>query len=546
MPSLTYDASSGAYFVLDALDEHLALLTELRWRPHPDRARCWWTRSPYLAAPFWAWVDARDEVTCASLGPFAWNYATSFAREPIQGTGVDAIRLPAGARPYPFQIAGVQRIMLRKRLLLGDDRGTGKTFQSLAAINLLRPRRVLIGCPAFLVDNWAKEAERWLVDPRSITILGRGKKAAPGEGVLILPFSKGHRFADSILAGAPIEYLIADQVEQLKDPDARRSRPWLGEGGLFERAERVVATTGSPIPNNPLEVHGLLAALSPEMRVSRDAFKESYCSTFRGVAKVATRSGGETAVEFEKNSGKHEAALNAELRASGTMVRRLKVDVLHQLPPKRVFLVHLTPTAAIEELVREEMTLYEQLQAKLLTSQEMISLQGHIANVRARLGLLKAPKIVEYLRWIIEGGETRVVLFMLHLAAIEEVRKSFDGTRVKVRVLSGAQSPRERDDHVTEFQKPGGCEVVIGQIKAAGLGLTMTASRIVVMGEISWTPTDNSEAQDRCWRISQERAVEIPILTWPDAVEERVLRTTAAKEISSAKILDVNLQASLV
>ena len=71
MPSLTYDASSGAYFVIDALDEHLALLTELRWRPHPDRARCWWTRSPYLAAPFWAWVDPRDEATRAVTMPAA-------------------------------------------------------------------------------------------------------------------------------------------------------------------------------------------------------------------------------------------------------------------------------------------------------------------------------------------------------------------------------------------------------------------------------------------------------------------------------------------
>ena len=124
MPSLTYDASSGAFFAFGAPEESFPLLTELRWKPHPD-ARCWWTRSPYLAAPFWSWVDQRDEGTKAALGWAAWNYQTSFAKEPLKGTGIDAIRLPVGSAPYPFQIAGVQRIMLRSRLLLGDDRGTG-------------------------------------------------------------------------------------------------------------------------------------------------------------------------------------------------------------------------------------------------------------------------------------------------------------------------------------------------------------------------------------------------------------------------------------
>ena len=433
MPSFTYDAASGAFFAFDAPDESLSLLTELRWTPHPQQRRCWWTRSPYLAAPFWSWVDQRDEGTRAALGWAAWNYQTSFAKEPLKGTGVDQIRLPAGSTPYPFQIAGVQRILLRNRLLLGDDRGTGKTFQSLAAINLLRPKRIVIGCPAFLVDNWAKECEKWLCDPRPITILGRGKKGAPDVGIAILSFSQGHRFAESLQRGPPIDYLIADQVEQLKSPDARRTQPWLGNKGLFFSAGRVVATTGSPIPNNPLEIHGLLSAISPETTISREKFKETYCNTFKGTAKVTSRTGRQSAVEFEKNTGKNEAALNAELRASGTMVRRLKPDVLEQLPPKAKYLVHLTPTADIESLVREEMTLYEMLNSSVLSPQEMIALQGHVSNVRARLGVLKAPKISEYCKWVFSQGETRLVLFMLHLQAIEEIRKSFENTRIKVR-----------------------------------------------------------------------------------------------------------------
>lgn len=544
MPSLTYDESSSAYFVIDALDEHLALLTDLRWRPHPGRARCWWTRSPYLAAPFWAWVDARDEATRAALGPFAWNYVTSFAKGPIPGTGIDAIRLPAGAQPYPFQIAGVQRIMLRKRVMIADQMGLGKSLQALAAINLLRPKRIIIGCPAAAEEHWASQCEQWLVDPRSITILGRGKKGSPDVGVSILPYSRGHRYLEQILRGAPIDYLIMDEVHHLKSEGARRTGIWFGKEALAQAAERVVAITGTPIPNHAGEVYGVLAALAPDTAgaMGREAFKDSYCSTFRGTAKVARKSGGESTVQFEKNETRHEAALNAEMRASGVMVRRLKDDVLPQLPPCHSFLVHLTPTQEIDDLVREEASLFDMLQTKLLTSQELISLQGHIANVRARLGVLKAPKISDFIKSLYEGGETHVVVFMLHTAAIEVIRAAFDDTRVTVRVLSGAMTPTERQAQALLFQRRVGLELVIGQVVAAGEIITLTAARYVVSGELDWTPSRNAQATDRVHRISQTRQVENPIVTFPHAVEERVIRANAAKEISANRVLNENLQ----
>ena len=547
MPNLVFDPASGAYFASGVPDASTPLLTELRWTIHGGAARTWWTRSPYLAAPFWSWVDPRDKTTQEALGSYAWAYHTSFAKEPLRGTGVDEIRLPAGSQPYPFQLAGIQRAAMRKRILIADEPGCGKSLQALGVANLTRPKRIVIGCPTFLVDNWAAECEKWLVDPQPIAIAGRGKRVLPTKGVVILPYSRGHIYAEQVLKTGPIDYLIVDEPEAIKSPGARRTTPWLGEGGLFAGADRVVAIGGSPIPNNPLEVYGLLRALSPETMgaVSREAFKGMYCSSFKGTAKVPRRGGGQMAVEFEKISGRNEAALNAEMRASGVMVRRMKNDVLEQLPPKRTYLVRLTPTAEIETLVREEVTLYEMLETKLGTPQEMIALQGHIANVRARLGLLKAPRIVEYINYLFSSGEHHIVLFMLHLAAIEAVRKAFEGSRIVVRVLTGAESPRERNDSVVSFQKNMGYELIIGQVTAAGVGLTMTAARVCVLGESSWVPSQNSQCIDRVHRITQTRSVDAPILTFPNAVEERVLRTNARKQISAKRILDDNLQQSV-
>ena len=546
MMSIRYIASSRSYFAFNVGADDAIPLASLLWRPHPDAKGTWWTGSPYLAAPFWSRVDPADAETRAALGPAAWNYATSFAKTPLTGTGVDSIRVSANPdyQPKPFQVAAIQRGVMRKRILIADEPGLGKSCEALVVSNILRSRRIVIGCPTGLIYNWAKECENWLVDARSITILDNARKNVPETGVVIVPYSRGHSYSQKLLAGPRIDHLILDELHFLKDPRAQRAKPWLGPNGIAEHAEHVSAITGTPIPNNPLEIHGALQRLAPETmgEMSREKFQQTYCTTFRGVAKVATKSGGEAAVQFETNEGKHEHALNAELRASGVMVRRLKNDVLDQLPPKHVHLVHLTPTTQIEELVREEASLYEMLETRLLTTQELFAIKGHIANVRARLGALKAPKIAEYIRWIFESGEQRVVLFMLHREAMEIVRKYFEPTRIRVRIVSGDESPRQKQAQVDAFQRDGGYELLIGQVVAAGVGLTMTKARYCVLGEIAWTPGVNDQAIDRVHRITQTRQVEAPIITFPHAVEEKVIRVNAKKAISQREALDVNLQ----
>lgn len=535
--------SSGAFFALGAGQADAPRLIDLGWRRHPSGPDAWWTPSPYLAAPLWALRDPADAPLAAALGPYAWNYETSFAKFPLVGTGVDAVRLPAGERLYDFQVAGVQRGLMRRKTLICDEPGCGKSPQSLVVLNHLRPRRTVIGCPTFLADNWAAECERWCVDAQPVAVLDGAKKNVPDVGIVILPYSRAHAF-EKQLAAAPVDLMICDEFHNLKDDLARRSWPFTSRGGLIERAASALLLSGTPMPNNPVELYGPLRAAAPDLLggLSRSEFQDTYCQTVDLPVEVATKSGGKKKIKAQKIVGKSREALNAELRASGAMIRRLKSDVLDQLPAKNTYFVHMHPGAEIEALVREELDLFEQLQTRIMTSQELIALKGHIANVRQRLGVLKAPLIAAYCRMIFDQGEDRVVLFMLHLEAIELVRRAFDGTDVVVHVLVGAVSPSERFNRVRDFQAPGGRKLVVGQVTASGEGLTMTASRFAVLGEISWTPGKNEQAVDRVHRISQTRQVDCPICTFPHAAEERVIRVNARKALDARAVLDVNLQ----
>lgn len=524
--------------------DHLAPLAELGWQPHASKIG-WFTRSPYLAAPLWDWADKTDAGTVAALGPWAWNYKTSFADAPIPDCGIDAIRLPLGERPYPFQIAGVQRALLRNKILIADQMGLGKSLQALAVANMVRPQRMIIGCPAFIALDWAAMCERWLVDAQAISVLDGARRSIPDRGVVIVPYSRGHNFARQILAGPAIDLCVMDEIHFCKDDYAKRTVPWLGKDGIARHARRVIGLTGTPMPNNSSEIYGPLSVLAAEMMrgISRDRFQERYCSVFKLKKKIETPRGTRE-MEFPRITSRNETILNAELRASGVMVRRLKNDVLKQLPPKNIYFVHMTPSAEIADLVREESTLYEQLTTKIMTAQELFALRGHTETIRTRLGLLKAPKIAEYVKYLFDSGEDRIVLFMLHTEAIDAIAKIFAG-HLTVHILDGRVAPHKRKPMVDDFQTPGGRKLAIGQVTAAGIGLTMTAARYAVSGELAWTPGTNEQAWDRIHRITQTRQCEIPVLTFPHAVEERVIRTNAKKAISAINVLDINLSSML-
>lgn len=531
-------AHDGAYFAQRCAPGDAARLLELCWRRHPSGPDVWWTKSPLLAAPLWACVAAEDRATRDALGPWAWNYQTSFVEGPI--AGAEGVRLPEGHTLYPFQVGGVQRALMRPKMLICDQPGLGKSPEALAVLNCVRPARTLIGCPTFLATNWAEECERWCVDAQPIAVLDGAKKAIPERGIVILPYSRGHSFEKQLLAGPPCDLVICDEFHWLKDPSARRSGPWFRPGGLVERARRALLLSGTPMPNNPVELYAPLRVAAPDLLggMTRDKFQETYCSTVSFDVAVGDRG---RKIEVQKIVGKSREALNAELRAGGAMVRRLKDAVLPQLPPKNLFFVHMRPDAEIEQLVREEADLFEQLQTRILPSTEMMALRGHVANVRRRLGALKAPKIAEYVRSLFDGGEDRVVLFMLHLEAIEIVRRAFERSGIVAHVLTGAEAPSERFARVRDFQAPGGRKLVIGQVTAAGEGLTMTASRFAVLGEISWTPGKNEQAVDRVHRITQTRHVDCPVLTFPHAIEEKVIRVNARKALDARAVLDVDL-----
>lgn len=544
MPQVQYDAAMQRYILSGVDMATVEELSGLRWRYQNG---VWSTPSPYYAAPLWKYVHPEDKVTQQMLGAYAWNYAASFAKEPQAGTGIDRVLFPAheDRKPMDFQVAGVQLAARQKATLIADPMGLGKTMQAIGVANIRQPRRTLIGCPAFLALNWADELVKWCTFNSPITIIDRPSKSIPDEGFVIMPYSRAFNFWGRLLEAGMWDLTILDEIHFLKgEPGTKRIRPYFGwhdaqtgnmYPGIVQRSHQIVGMTGTPIPNAPHEMYNVLSTFRPDIMgsITRNKFKEMYCTTktVRGNEKVA--------------GSINEAALNAELRASGLMVRRNKEQVLDQLPPKVMNVVQMRATNAIADLVQQEASYYDMLEMRMFEGQKIASLVGHIAEVRAKLGVEKAPQIAEYAWDIIANGEKRLVVFMWHTAAIRRVAELLErkGNQVRVHVLDGHTSVQQRFARVREFQDETDTmpQIIIGQIKAAGVGLTMTSACHMILGELAWSPADNDQAIDRVHRISQLRQVTAHILTYPHSADVRVIKSNARKAITASQVLDTNL-----
>lgn len=499
-----------------------------------------YTQNPALVTPFYGSCspEAKQQVY-----PYAWHYAASFTDRPILLGTEGYVPFPESKVPFPFQYGGIHLLAQRKHALLADQPGLGKTMQAIGIANIFRPRRVLIAMPTFLVQTWADELAQFAAYSMPIQKLDRPNRAIAPSGFILLPYSRAVQYESQLRASGHFDYLVMDEAHFLKGGyDTKRIRPFFGSKepgceplpGLVHLSHRSLAITGTPMPNQPGELWNFLYCMAPHILRgrSRDKFTEDHVRRdFMGRIEGAYRA----------------EALNVELRATGFMVRRLKDTVLTQLPPKQINFLHMPCDSKIESLVREEAGLYEQSQFAPQTAASLANLVGHIMRVRKLLALAKVPRIVEYADIVLNGGENRLVIFMLHIEAIDMIAEMLQKKGVVVFPVTGRVNFKKRDEMRKVFQSADPRKIVwLGQIRASGVGLTLTKAARAGMGEVSWSPADNEQAMDRIHRISQTRHVDIDILTFPHSVEGSVIRANGRKALMATAVLDTRLTSALV
>ena len=292
-----------------------------RWEPASKR---WWTDRPERASHLAQYADASAHAVLAKHLD-----AVDASMAPAATLSVPA---PAGRSYLPYQLAGIAYALKSKGCLIGDEMGLGKTIQALGVINALpETKRVLVICPASLRLNWAREAGKWLVDSFKTTVITNGETLdlqAPGAQLVVINYDRLSKRPE--LLEVDWDVMIIDEVHYAKNPKAKRSQ---NVYALAKKAKRVLALTGTPILNRPIELHPILAMVDSANWGSFWSFAKRYCAAHQewipGVGQVWNMTGSSNLDELQE-----------KLRAT-CMVRRLKADVLTELPAKRRALVPL-------------------------------------------------------------------------------------------------------------------------------------------------------------------------------------------------------------
>lgn len=408
---------------------------------------------------------------------------------------------PPGLEYLPFQKAGIAFAAKRATTLLADEQGLGKTIEAAGYINCDSSiNRVLIVCPASLKLNWRSELKKWLTRRLSV-VLGLDR----GANISIINYDILHKFN---WKHEEFDLLILDECQYCKNPTARRSRL-----ALSIKAKRKLFLTGTPILNWPIEIYPLLKALQPGEWGGKHDFGVRYCDAFPG----------QWGWDYTGASNLEE--LNERLRST-VMIRRLKSDVLKELPPKRRQIIELSGKVPQSEL--------DYLAAvKKLQNPGQIAFEA-MARVRHEDALAKLPACIDFIKDALEESE-KIVVFAWHRDVIQRLKTEVGVNGV---VVTGDTPLNVRQAMVHTFQNDPNCRLFIGNIQAAGVGITLTAASHVIFVELDWTPGVVSQAEDRCHRIGQRDYVLVQHLVLSGSIDAKMAKLLVAKQEVLDKALD--------
>jgi SWI/SNF-related matrix-associated actin-dependent regulator of chromatin subfamily A-like protein 1 len=478
---------------------------------------------PWVIEPLDAYLRAHDVAVSAGARPTIER----LRREHDEATGAIRASRSRAAEPMepaagrlggelaPFQWAGVRYALDRRRTFVADEQGLGKTVQALAALEADDAFPAVVVCPASLKLTWEREAAKWLPHRTRAVVSGRGTIAPEADLVIVnYEIVAGHR--DALSRRRP-QALVLDESHYCKNPRAKRTQAVRRLAMTMPDGALRLALSGTPVMNRPEEITAQLRILG-------------RLDEFGSGARLKRRFTGMGA----------EERLHWHLRRT-CFVRRLKKDVLPQLPAKRRVVVpvaldndddyRLAERNVITWLRQQPLEL-DELNAKVAAAlrAERLAQIGTLKRLAAR-GKLAAA--VTWIHDFLEHGEPLLV-FAHH----EEVQEAVLARFPDAGHLLGRDSAAAREATVQAFQSGDGPQLLVCSTLAAGHGITLTNASNVAFLELEWTPAQHDQAEDRCHRIGQRDAVTAWYLLAAKTIDETIAELLEAKRSVVGAVTD--------
>ncbi|RZF34038.1 hypothetical protein LSTR_LSTR013433 [Laodelphax striatellus] len=400
--------------------------------------------------------------------------------ESYKGIDISSVESTLRNYLYPFQIEGVQfGVSKNGRCLIADDMGLGKTIQALGIASYYRSDwPLLIVCPSSMRYQWLEDVCRLLpsVPMHNIFVLKTGKDYIEESlvKVLILSYDLLGRMA-KLLSSVKFGVIILDESHSLKSGASQRSKTALD---MVKNLSRVVLLSGTPALSRPVELYTQLVAMQPNFFGNFREYAKRYCDAKQ------SRFG------WDNSGSSHVDELKIVLE-SKFMIRRLKQDVLTQLPSKVRQVIILNSDTI--KTSKEMKSFHETLTQEKLTHSEK---RSQMMLYYGETGKNKLKAVCEYIEKLIEENK-KFLCFAHHREVLDGVSQTLIKKGVKFIRIDGKVQTDERKRLCDEFQMDANCRTAVLSIKAANTGLTLTSAQLVVFAELFWNPGHLSREEAR-------------------------------------------------
>jgi SWI/SNF-related matrix-associated actin-dependent regulator of chromatin subfamily A-like protein 1 len=462
-------------------------------------------------------LPATDDNT-AMLTKHGWQFIGDAYQKRIDPAKVKQFQPVGDTYKFPKGLASFQEDAIRFAIsrhpasLIALPMGSGKGTLAAAYCGMVA-KKVIIICPATIKEQWARELKKW-AGFRSVILEGRTPYDVPFSNVQAIIVNYEIVYAWERFIRNKADYIVVDECQRIANPTTKQTKAIVS---LCRKSPNRLFLSGTPAKNRPRELFTVLNLIDPNLFSDRYAFYNRYCDPKPGYQGRMTYDGSTNANELHQIMAPY-------------MFRRSKAEILPHLPKKH---------KVIYSFDVQKSRSYEKAEKELLAS-----IQKHGKDRNSLLEktyleayALKSEAIFEKIdEWLEENPEEKLVIMAYHTVPVEEIYERYKAIAVKV---SGSTPTKQRQSLVDQFQNDRRTRVFVGQMLAAGVGLTLTAARTMMFVELWYVPGDMAQAEDRTHRFSSTGdTVEYIYFVAAHTVEDKMMKAVEQKSQWLGEVMD--------
>lgn len=418
--------------------------------------------------------------------------------------------------PMSHQKEAIEKLLANDRYILADDMGLGKTTSTVIASIESKAKKVLIVCPASLKINWQREIELYSDD---YTLIVEGKKWGSTFKYYIINYDILKNFhttekteesdAYKIIMKEGFDLAIIDEAHYISNPQAQRTKLL---NDILAKIPKVWLLTGTPMTSRPINYYNLLKIVNSPLTLNWKSYVMRYCKGYQfrvGGRKVWNTSGASNLDELRDQT-------------KAVVLRRMKTDIL-DLPEKIVSPIWLELKNTFYD---DELSEFLRISEENKEKESITVTLNRLMKLRQLIAIEKVEHTCELIDRVLEQDK-KVIVFTNFTMSLDMLHEKYKKKSV---ILDGRMSKDRRQQSVDRFQNDSKIKIFIGNIKAAGVGITLTSADTVIMNDLSFVPADHSQAEDRAYRYGQKNSVLVYYPVFENTIEKTIYNILQKKK----------------